>query len=214
MIIDHTHPEYIKKYDALAVGNRHNGALYYSKEIVKNIIPRVKTERPWVTLKAGENAADHAVVFVHNNDHPEWYNYLKEFKDLVLVCGVPTTCDKIKHLGRPIYIPLSVDVAEVEKYRKEKTKGRAFVGRRSKRRGSAFPPYTDIIEGLPREDLLERMAEYKEVYAVGRTAIEARILGCDILAYDTRYPDPEVWKIVDNKEAAKILQQKLDEIDK
>ena len=39
----------------------------------------------------------------------------------------------------------------------------------------------------------------------GRTAIQAKILGCEIGVHDTRYPDPSIWKIVDNKEAAKMV---------
>ena len=77
-----------------------------------------------------------------------------------------------------------------------------------------MPIDIDYIEGLPREELLAEMAKYKKVYAVGRTAIEAKILGCEVLPYDDRYPDPEIWQVLDNRDAAKILQEKLDEIDK
>ena len=66
---------------------------------------------------------------------------------------------------------------------------------------------------MPREDLLPRLAVYKRCYAVGRCAIEAKILGCDILPYDRRFPDPSIWQVLDNLEAARILQEKLDEID-
>ena len=57
------------------------------------------------------------------------------------------------------------------------------------------------------------MAEYETVYAVGRTAIEAKILGCKLKAYDPRFPKVSRWKILDNKKAAKMLQEMLDEID-
>lgn len=57
------------------------------------------------------------------------------------------------------------------------------------------------------------MANYKEVYAVGRTAIEAKALGCRIRAYDPRFPDTKRWKVVDNLEAAKRLQKEIDKID-
>ena len=49
MIIDHTHPEYIKRRKEIGNG-KFNGCYYYSKEIVKNIIPRVKTNRDWNTV--------------------------------------------------------------------------------------------------------------------------------------------------------------------
>ena len=66
---------------------------------------------------------------------------------------------------------------------------------------------------MKREDLLRRMTQYKTIYAVGRTSIEARALGCEIMPYDKRFPDPSIWRVLDNRDAAKILQQKLDEID-
>lgn len=45
MIIDHNNPLYVKKRNSLINGNKYNGAYYYSREIVKNIIPLVKTDR-------------------------------------------------------------------------------------------------------------------------------------------------------------------------
>lgn len=214
MIIDHTNPIYAKKRAAKLTGGW-NGAYYYSKEIVKNIIPYVDTDRNWITINIPEAGAfDHSIVFIHNNLHPDYYLWLKKYKDLILVCGVPETCEKVAHLGTPIYLPLSVDVAQVEKYKVDvKTKDVAFVGRQPKRKGITFPKNTDFLEELPRKILLERMADYRHVFAVGRTAIEAKILGCNILAYDPRFPDTDFWQILDNRDAAKILQAKLEEID-
>lgn len=80
-------------------------------------------------------------------------------------------------------------------------------------KGITFPKNTDFLEELPRKILLTRMADYRHVFAVGRTAIEAKILDCNILAYDPRFPDTDFWQILDNKDAAKILQAKLEEID-
>jgi hypothetical protein len=71
-----------------------------------------------------------------------------------------------------------------------------------------------MLSGMPRALLLAEMAKYEKVYAVGRTAIEAKILGCEILPYDDRFPDPEIWQILDSSKAAEILQKKLDKIDK
>lgn len=59
MIIDHDHPAYKKKWDALGMG-RYNGAFYYSKEIVKNIIPNVDTDRNWVTILVPNTCVDHS----------------------------------------------------------------------------------------------------------------------------------------------------------
>ena len=71
----------------------------------------------------------------------------------------------------------------------------------------------DHLEDMNRSKLLEAMAEYKRVYAVGRCAIEAKCLGCEILPFDPRYPDPDLWQVLDNRDAAKLLQKELDKID-
>ena len=214
IIIDHDHPAYRRKW-AQAGKNKWNGAFYYSKEIVKNIIPNVDTDRNWITVNIQGTGCDHAVVFIHNNKHPENYAWLKKYKDIVLVCGIPETVDLVKEYGAAIYLPISVDVEYVKPFCVDKkTKKAAFVGRPAKRRGIRLPEGIDYLEGLPRDEMLKRMAEYETVYAVGRTAIEARILGCNVEAYDPRFPDPERWEVIDNLEAAKILQDKLNDIDK
>ena len=221
MIIDHTHPAYRDRW-RVSGSNQYNGAFYYSKEIVKNIIPRVETDRSWITVNIPLHnrepqfhtvGCSHAVVFIHNNLHPENYEWLRRYDDLVLVCGIEETMDKVAHLGTPVCLPLSVDVDYVRQYIRPKTKDVAFVGRPSKRSGYDFGDDVDIIEGLPRTRLLEAMAEYRQVYAVGRTAIEAKILGCEVLPYDRRFPDAERWKILDNRDAATMLQEMLDKID-
>lgn len=214
-IIDHTHPAYKKRQQTMRVGNQYNGAYYYSKEIVDNIIPIVKTDRNWVTINIPGYCCDHSIVFIHNNLDPNLYSWLEDYEDLILVCGVPSTCDKVKHLGTPIYLPLSVDVSYVEKFIFPfKTKDIAFVGRRVKRHKKKFQIGTKYLENMPRDVLLKNMAKFKKVYAVGRCAIEAKILGCEVLPYDDRFPDPSFWKILDNKEAAYMLQHLIDNIDK
>ena len=213
MIIDHDHPAYRKKWDALGNG-RYNGAFYYSKEIVKNIIPNVDTDRNWVTILVPNTCVDHSIVFIHNNVNMGLYDYLKDYKDLILVCGVQETVKKIKqHTGhKAIYLPLSVDVEYVQQFIRPKTKGIAYVGRMEKTKYMSLPPNIDYIHGLKRQDLLPVMAEYTKILAVGRTAIEGRILGCQIINADKRYPNKR-WRILDNKDAAKILQDKLDKIE-
>lgn len=213
MIINHEHPAYVRKREQLGAG-QWNGAYYYSKEICDNIIPNVKTDRNWMTVNVKGEGEDHAIVFIHNNNSPENYEWLKKFKDLVIVCGVPSTVEKVKHLGKAIYLPLSIDTEYVEQFKTDKkTKKVAYFGRKAKAQG--IPQGTDIISGLPREELLKRMAKYEKVYAVGRCALEALCLGVEeILPYDERYPDVKLWKVIDNKEAAKMLQKELDKIDK
>lgn len=213
MIYDHTSKPYRAKWK-LSGDDKYNGAYYYSQEIVANIIPKVKTDRPWVTINAPSQCEDRAIVFIHNNLSPELYDWMKIYDDLILVCGIPETCEKVAHLGTPIYLPLSIDVKEVKEHKvKKKTKKVAYVGRKMKRT-FRLPEDIDYLEGMPRELLLDEMAKYKQVYAVGRCALEAKVLGCEILVYDDRFPDPSIWKVLDNAEAAKILQEKLDLIDK
>lgn len=218
-IYDHTKIQYQNRWQ-MAGKNKYNGAFYYSQEIVNNIIPNVETDRSWITVNIPRVGADHAVVFVHNNLDTTLYQWIKDtFNDVVMVCGVPETVEKIKAAGfeKAIYLPLSVDVKYVEQFRKDKkTKKIAFAGRPGKRSSKYnvdLPDGIDYLEGMPRGELLRRMADYEKVYAVGRTAIEAKILGCEVLPYDPRYPDPDVWQIVDNSEAAAMLQVELDRID-
>lgn len=210
MIFDHTTFEYQMR---LAGSFRHNGAYYYSKEIVKNIIPRVKTDRNWVTINDYKHCMNHSIVFIHNNKNPQNYNWLRNFKDLVLVVGVPSTADKVRGIGKTIYLPLSIDCKAIEPFRCEKTIECAFVGRSSKLGDFKLPKGCVRIQNLPRTKLLMEVAKCRKVYAVGRCAIEAKYLGAEILPYDPRFPDPSIWQVLDNKEAAKILQEKLDKID-
>ena len=214
MIINHDTPQYRRKWRN-ANKNQWNGAFFYSKEICKYIIPNVKTNRNWITVNVKGVGCDHAIVFIHNNLHPENYNWLSQYKDLILVCGIRETCKKVKHLGKTIYLPLSVDVENVKKYRCEKTKDIAFAGRRSKRYNVNFgEDNIEYLEGLPRTKFLAELAKFRKVYAVGRVAIEAKILGCKVLPYDDRFPYPKRWRILDSKEAAKILQNKLDKAER
>ena len=214
MIIDHTHPMYRVKLDDLGT-DRYNGAYYYSEEIVNNIIPRIKTDRNWVTVNVIGHGCDHAIVFVHNNLNPQNYDWLTQYRDLILICGIEETCKRVRHLGRTIYLPLSIDTEYVRQFRlpKEERSGIAYAGRPGKKKGYDFPEETVFLEGLPREQLLQEMARFETVFAVGRTAIEAKCLGCKLKAYDERFPMVSRWKVFDNKKAAKMLQEKLDEIE-
>lgn len=215
MIISVYNPEYRRKRKKLSQSGKHNGAYYYAQEIEKNIIPNVQTDRNWILVNVPPHGCDHAIVFIHNNKNPQNYDWLKQYKDLVLVCGVEETVDKVKHLGKAIYLPLSIDVEEVKQYKipKSEKSGTAYAGRKGKREGYEFPDGTEFLEGMAREELLKAMAQKETVFAVGRTAIEAKCLGCKLKAYDERYPKVSRWKVLDNKKAAEILQKQLDEID-
>lgn len=205
MIISHEHPDY--------TNTKENGALLYSQEIVKYFIPNIKTKRNWVTINLAGYCYDNSIVFIHNNLTPELYEWLEPYKNLLLVCSQPETMEAVSKWGKPVYLPLSVPVKEIEKYRVDKkTKTRCYAGRAGKY-ASRNARNCDRLEDLPHKELLKRMAEYEYVYAVGRTAIEAKILGCRILKYDPRYPDTTIWKIIDSMEAVEMLQEILDKED-
>lgn len=133
---------------------------------------------------------------------------------MVLVCGVPETCEKVKQYGKTIYLPLSIPVDGIKKYRTTKTEEVCYAGRKGKFAECNVLQGIPKVEDLPREEFLKELAKYRKVYAVGRTALEAKVLGCKILPYDPRFPKPEVWEVFDTKDAIKLLQAQLDEIDK
>lgn len=209
-IIDHTNPYY---------GNlTPNGALIYSMNIVKNIIPNVKTDRPWVTINC-KQCLDNAIYFIHSNvDLENRYGWLRDYKNLILVASQPETVKALKELkiaGHVIYLPLSIDKAYTLQFKNSVPHARKMVcyaGRPDK-------PFVDGLIGveklsnLTHPQLLERLNDYKYCYAVGLTAIEAKLMGCTILPFDRRYPDTRIWKILDGKEVAPLLQAKLDKID-
>lgn len=211
--VDWTNPAYKKRW-MNSGQNRYNGAYYYAREIKELMMPRIETQRPWVLVNQPGECFDGAIVFIHNNMHPKRYEWLSAYCDLILVCGVPDTVRKVRHLGHAAYLPLSIDVRECERHRRPKDKGRAYVGRKSKRAGCRFAPDVDILEGKERSRLLDEMARYREVYAVGRCAIEARVLGCEVLPYDERYPDPSLWRVRDTLEMVPILQGIIDKVDR
>lgn len=197
----------------------YNGAYYYSQEIVRNIIPNVKTNRPWVTVNVlPHGCRDHSIVFIHSNANINAnYRGLKRFKDLVLVCSNRDTLKACRAYGKAVYLPLSVDVGYVESFKTEKTKDACYVGNvwqfKEKYLRKYVPAGVPRFSNMPRHKLLKAMAPYRHVYAIGRCAIEAKILGAKVEVCDDRYPDPSVWKVIDNKEAAKMLQEELDKMD-
>ena len=215
MIISHESPIY-QQQRAKLNSSFHNGAYYYSCDIVKNIIPNVKTDRNWITIMIDKQCLDHSIYFLHNNLFTYKYNFIKNYKDVIVVAGTPETARRCRNIGRGcIYLPLSIDVEYVKQFKaKRKTKDVCYAGREHKIYSNLVPKGTDMLCGLEHDELLKQMAKYRKVYAVGRTAIEAKVLGCEVLPYDPRFPYPEVWQILDNKDAAKILQKELDKYDK
>lgn len=215
IIIDHNHPWVVATRNQKSfAAHKYNGAYYYSLEIAEFFIPTITTDRNWVTMNVPNEAPAHSIVFAHNNVHLEWYEkYLG--KDPVFVCGMPETAEKLRAYGSAIYLPLSIDTAYVSQFRTKQTKDVCYVGRREKRT-SDVPEDIDCLEKMPRPELLSKLARYKRAYAVDRCAVEARCLGVEVLPYGYHYGvehDPEFWQVVDSRDAARMLQEKLKFID-
>lgn len=222
-IIDTTDPNYIAYCRVFHPNGSgaHNGAYYYSQEIVKNIIPNVQTWRPWDTLGMKHlRSADHAIVFIHHClNWGKVYSWLDRYSDQVLVCSTRPTYDWATSRGKQaVLLPLSINVGYVSKFKAEKTKLACYAGNRwafkREDENKNIPNHVDFPPpNLPREEMLRFIAPYKECYAIGRCALEALCLGCEVKPFYHVYPDPAYWQLLDNKDAAKILQRALDQID-
>ena len=133
-IIDTTDPNYesYKKIFHPKGSGAHNGAYYYSQEIVKNIIPYVDTNRPWDTMGMKfMRSSDHAIIFLHHNKTPEKnYKWLWKYKDLIYVCSSQVTFDwaNKQYNGHAVFLPLSVDVEYVKQFSTDKTKQVCYAG--------------------------------------------------------------------------------------
>lgn len=115
---------------------------------------------------------------------------------------------KVLPMHNVIYLPLSIDTKYVEQFITKKTKESCFAGRACKKT-KQVPNSCDILSNMSRDELLKEMAKYNKVYAVGRCALEAKVLRCEIGIYDPRYPE-DIWEVYDNSEAALLLQKHLD----
>ena len=192
-----------------------NGANIYSQLICKYFVPNIKTTRNWVTINVGR-AADHSIVFIHSNLNTlKKYNYLKKYKDLILVCSQPSTCRAVENLGKVIYLPLSIDVDYVKSFSNHvHDKEVCYAGRRTKNGCDELErKRVEFLSDISHEDLLRRMGHYRYVYTVGLTALEAKVLGCNVLPYDSRYPDPSVWVVRDIKLMIPEFQRLLDRLE-
>lgn len=216
VVIDHEHPGY-KALRRKTGKGKYNGCYYYSKEIVDNIIPRVKTWRSWNTVGRDlDGMCDHMIVFLHDNSTPWNYEWLHKYKDLVLVCSSEYTLKSVIYSGHTVLLPMSIDTEYVKKFRTKKTKDTCFVGNVwvLQNTFSEIPDGVDFFSSLPREKLLKEVAKYKKAYAIDRCALEAKVLGCELLRMGTSYHCDWVGHVIDNAEAAEMLQKELDRIDK
>lgn len=206
MIISHKNNEYKLLCE--------NGAHIYSQLICKYFVPNIKTDRNWVTINCGK-AVDNSIVFIHSNiNTTKRYSFLKNYKNLILVCSQHSTCRAVENLGKVLYLPLSIDLDYVQSFNKNiKDHWACYAGRKGKCCFHNLPENIDYLWDIPHEELLTKMSKYRYVYAVGLTALEAKALGCNVLPYDDRFPDPKVWVVRDTKKIISEFQKKLDLIE-
>ena len=212
MIYSHLSPEWTK----LKIPHT-NGAYWYSKELLDRVVPKIKTDRNWVLINAEHSCTDHAIVFIHNNAHPERYEWLAPFKDLVLVCSTVKTLNTMIEMfpkAHSIFIPLSIDVDDVKQFKaKKKTKNICYYGRLEKCPQEILEDETiDKLGDGDRDKLLKQVAKYKTVYAIGRCALEAQALGCDVKSHSGEYEGVK-FELLDNEDIIPELQRLLNEID-
>lgn len=211
MIFSHESPIY---RDSIRTRNHNSGAYWYSVEILEHFIPNIETDRNWVTIGYSGQCFDHSIVFAHSNMYPHVYEYLEPFNDLILVCSWHQQMDAVKQWGTPVFLPMSIDTEYVKQFRREKDRDICFAGRMEKCTDELrYTPGLDFIAEVEREQFLSELARYKRVYAIDRVAIEAKVLGCEVLPYDRRFPDPDFWQVLDSRDARKMLQEIIDEVD-
>lgn len=211
-IFSHLNQEWIDTHVGI-----NNGAYWYSKELYENIVPKIKTKRGWCLINVDNQCEDDMIVFIHNNAHPESYKWLKNYKNLILVCSQPKTLDAMIEMFPKfhcIYIPLSIDTKYVKQFKaKRKTKDTAYFGRKTKCPDSiSADEKIDKINGDDREKLLKQVAKYKKVYAIGRCALEAKCLGCEVFLHKGEYQNID-FPLLDNKDVIPELQRLINEID-
>lgn len=212
--------DYLALYNNLPDNAKHNGLYYYAKTLEKDVAPFLNTDRliNLIGLKAcgGE---DRMILFVHNNLTPEKdYAWSKCYDDVIYVSNTKRSYEYMKNYGHSLYLTPCVNVKEVKKFGRgvKKDQEACFAG-------NPWPAYRDEIDKyvpawvhrfgtMPREELLPIIAHYKKVYAMGCTAVEARALGCKIMKRSEEY-DPEDFPLLDVKDAIRILQNKIDEVE-
>lgn len=212
-IISHLSPEWLN----LQIPHT-NGAYWYSKELLENVIPYIKTNRNWILINAEHTCYDHSIVFIHNNAHPERYEWLAPCKDLILVCSTIKTLETMIEMFphfHSIFIPLSIDINYVKQFKaKRKTKKVCYYGRLEKCPKKLMKDKSIVKLGDgERDELLKEAGKFKTVYAIGRCALEALALGCDVKAHEGEYNCVK-FTLLDNKEIIPELQRLLNEIDK
>ena len=208
LYFSHLSPE----YKALGLPKT-NGAYWYSKELVENILPKIKTERPFVTINLDPFCCDNAIVIIHNNIDQKGYEWLSRFKNLICLCSkIEALCNLVEMLPKAhvVFLPMSIDTTYVKKFKaKKKTRNACYFGRLATVPND-LPKNVKILGNHDREETLKEVAKYKTVYARGRCLLEAKCLGCKTISTSKMTGSED---LIDNKDAIKLLQNIINEID-
>lgn len=191
-------------------GKIQNGSYWYAKEIEENILPEIDAEVQIVTCAATayvpSDIMDGGIIVCHDNRNTlhVYKNLLG--KELLWITSKKSTRQNLLEAGEDaIYIPLSIDTEYVKHFKQEKRhKDTAFVGNRWHFKLDylkKLPKDIDQLSGLPRDELLEAMADYKRIIAEGRCLMEAQILGakCEVPQYPGGI-EAEFVKPLDNRD--------------
>lgn len=201
-----------EEYKKRRIGT-YNGAYWYSKELVENILPKIKSDRSAITINMDSYCEDNAVVFIHNNDNPKRYEWLQKYKNLILICSKYETLATIIEImpkAHVVYLPLSIDTTYVKQFKaKRKTKNKCYIGRPSTAPEN-LPKDVKVLGIMERDKMLAEAAKYKIAYATGRCLLEAKCLGLKTVN-TSKYTGSE--ELLDNKKVIPMLQKLLNEID-
>ena len=188
MIIYGTQSPVYKAYRSGSLRGKNNGAYFYPLEIENDILADFKHLDLLVITAAAlrynpRHIPNGSIVICHDYTRP-LITYAKFLnKDILWICSSEKAVKQFTDKNeRAVFIPLSIDVDYVKKFKTTKTKDNAFVGNvwSYKQEYVNGLEDVDIITELPRDELLKQMAQYKHVIAEGRCQMEALALGCKV----------------------------------
>lgn len=208
--------EYKKWRNSLKSG-QFNGAYFYAKEIEDIILPKLEGDffinTVAVQLYEPKQIPDGAIVVAHDNYHTV-ERYSPYFgKNITWICSKYDAYFKLMGRGeRAVLVPMSVDTEYVRKVagKPRKTLDTGFFGNawdfKESEMTKLYTQGVELISNLTREEALKRMAKFKTMYAEGRCAIEATVLGCDVKLIE--YPDfpAEPVQVLDSRDVIDLWQ--------
>lgn len=106
MVIDHNNKAYRRKW-GLA---KEEPERKYS-ELISKAAAKIKTDRDFFTVNV-KQATDRAIVVIHSNNDYDW---LKEYKGLILICKDDDTAERYRGFGETVTISEKAAPSSVKK---------------------------------------------------------------------------------------------------